>query len=211
MKNIKTWLAIATILSLLGNLILGYWGKIQEREKNRYKNNYEISTTTEREYVDKNGILVKEKENLVLTMQDLKRSKDSTIRKLVTELAYSNIKLKRVNGLGNVTTETNNNFQIKYVKDTGLAFINIIDTVQIRTDHYSNEWVEYSRFINPINDSANVTIKTFHDLILVQSWEKKGKWTLKNIFVWRKKVDKTTVKDLNPYSEIKSVKFIDKK
>lgn len=59
----KIILLIFTVLSTTSTILLGWWGVIQKQKATTAST---LSVQVERDYTDKNGVLVKEIENLTL-------------------------------------------------------------------------------------------------------------------------------------------------
>ncbi len=204
---------IGGLIALFLGIIATLWGFWQKADKERYKNNYELSVQKETTYKDKNGILVKEVETLRLTRDDMRRSNDSTIKKLLVELDASNIKLRKTQGMMYMNMTTDNKFNTKIKYDTVLTFYDsihhIMDTVVLQKMTYKDNWIDFNCLL-PLNkkDSAQVSIITYHSLYVTNSWYREGNWRLKNLIFWRPKHYKCDVKDLNRYSKINDIKSI---
>jgi len=208
-EKIRDW---GGLVALILGIIATLWGFYEKSEKERYKSNYELSVQKETSYRDKNGIMVKEVQTLILTKEDLKRSKDSTIQKLLVELDASDIKLRKTSSMVDINMTTDNGFRTMIHNDTLLTFRDSVkttyDTSYVKKMNYKDKWIDFSATQIPNSDSINVKIITYHDLIATNSWYKEGNWKLRNLFTWRRKQYKTSVKDLNKYSTITNVKSI---
>jgi CRISPR/Cas system CMR subunit Cmr4 (Cas7 group RAMP superfamily) len=97
--DLKKVLLILTIFSTISGIGLGWWGIIQKSRADKLANDCQLSVQITREYIDKNGILIKENENLTLSKIDLKKSSDTTIRKLLVELVSEKEKRKELERL----------------------------------------------------------------------------------------------------------------
>ena len=209
-QKVQKWASLILLLLSIASILFGWYEK---REKDRYKDNYSLSVSSEKTYKDKNGILVKEVETLQLTKEDLKRSNDSTIKKLLVELDASNLKLRKTTGMTYIDMKTNNNFNTKIKYDTILTFYDslrhVLDTVVVQKMTYKDNWIDFNCLL-PLNkkDSAQISITTYHSLFITNSWYREGNWKIRNLIFWRRKHFKCDVKDVSPYSHITDIKSI---
>lgn len=216
--NWKKWtlnkiLILVTIVSTIVSVLFKFESCKWQSEADRYKNNYSVQCSQTKTYKDRNGILVTQVDNLSLTVQDLKNSKDSSIRKLMAEVMANGDVMRKLKSVNEVLMETNAEFQTKTnlltMFNSRDSIIKINDTTFVEQDTFSDNWISYSRIKIKGSDYSNVKITTYHDLILTTKWYKEGSWKIQNLWKWRKRKFATDCKDLSPYSKIRSLKVID--
>ena len=112
-KYLKIILTIVTILSLLSGIGLAWYANFKSNEADRYESNYKASLVKIKQYKDKNGLLVSETYELRLTIDEIKNSKDSTIRSMGESLEDMGIKLKRTENMAQITTKSTGKGTVK--------------------------------------------------------------------------------------------------
>lgn len=203
-------LILVTIISTLYGIVMQTVSCNLSDKAKTYQNNYTVEVSKIKSYKDANGNLVSEKNNLLLTIDDLRNSNDSVIKQLLLQLDYSKLKLRKLEGATYIKSDAGYNFNVKSNKsDITLWTDSVrIDSIKLETFKYSNKWIEFDLSKRSDMDSANVKIKTYSELMIYYSWYKEGKWRFRNIFSPRKKNLKTDVVDLNPNTIIRDIKAI---
>lgn len=198
MKNIISY---AVILLLF--LVSVKWGLNQRSEKLRQKDNVQALSDSMYYYKDKNGIIVVEKQDLVMKLSELKKINNAQYQKLLNEAKNNVIAQRKIERLENIIATTE--IEVGGLKrDTIL----LADTVYRNVEYlrFTDKWYDIT-YIEPEDSMypSTINVKTYHDLIIIQQWYREGFW------LWRwlnRKKEKTTVKDLNPYSTINNFSVI---
>lgn len=91
--NMKKVLTLITIVSAIITTLSTSIAVIKSLQVSKLQDSYQIQCTQIKEYKDKNGILVQEKTNITLSLANLKKSTDTTIKMLVAELTKKEIEI----------------------------------------------------------------------------------------------------------------------
>ncbi len=199
----KYLIGIITILVLSLSLSVKY-GINQRKEKQRAEDNLKSFSDTMFYYKDKNGIVSAEKQDLELYISELKIINNNQYQKLLTEAKNNDIATRKIQRLENILSSTNITAQ-GFKIDTIIK----IDTLYQEVEYLhltDNKWYDIV-YTEPKDETlpSTVTVKTYSDLIIINQWKREGFW------LWRwlmRKKEKTTVKDLNPYSTINNLSVV---
>lgn len=199
----KYLIGIITILVLSLSLSVKY-GINQRKEKQRAEDNSKSFSDTMFYYKDKNGIVSAEKQDLELYISELKSINNNQYQKLLTEAKNNDIATRKIQRLENILSSTNITAQ-GFKIDTIIK----IDTLYQEVEYLhltDNKWYNIV-YTEPKDETlpSTVTVKTYSDLIIIKQSYKTGFW------LWRwlmRKKEKTTVKDLNPYSTINNFSVV---
>ena len=199
----KYLIVIITILVLSLSLSVKY-GINQRKEKQRAEDNSKSFSDTMFYYKDKNGIVSAEKQDLELYISELKSINNNQYQKLLTEAKNNDIATRKIQRLENILSSTNITAQ-GFKIDTIIK----IDTLYQEVEYLhltDNKWYDIV-YTEPKDETlpSTVTVKTYSDLIIINQWHREGFW------LWRwlmRKKEKTTVKDLNPYSTINNFSVV---
>ncbi|MBN2617265.1 MAG: hypothetical protein JXR64_03010 [Spirochaetales bacterium] len=94
--NSKLFLLILSIfLTSFSGTMVKKWNEAKDDAK-RWENNYSISIKSSDTLRDKNGMLITRTKTLEMTIQELKRTNDSSILNLLDKLRESQIRVKQV-------------------------------------------------------------------------------------------------------------------
>jgi len=185
--------AFLFLISLLFCLSTDLIGKY--RENKRLKSNIETLTSEVKHFQttdNKNAAQVK---TLTLTTTELKEQN----AQLVSELKTMNIKPREVKNIQQVSTQAQ--YEVQLVKKDTLIF----DTVQVTTYKYADDWIKFEALCPLTGDTCKAKIVTHDSLLIAQhSKTKKILW-----WTWKRYSGQATVKNYNPYSQIRSIKNID--
>lgn len=199
----KYLIGIIATLVLLLSLSVKY-SITQKKEKQRAEDNLKSFADTMFYYKDKNGIISAEKQDLELYISELKSINNNQSQKLLTEAKNNDIATRKIQRLENILSSTNITAQ-GFKIDTIIK----IDTLyqEVEYLHLSdNRWYDIV-YTEPKDETIplSVNVKVYSDLIIINQWHRDGFW------LWRwlmRKKEKTTVKDLNPYSTITNFSIV---
>jgi cell division protein FtsB len=164
------------------------------RENKRLKANIETLKSEVKRFKttdNKNAAQVK---TLTLTKTELKKQN----AELVSELKTMNVKPREVKNIQQVSTQTK--YEVELVKKDSVIF----DTVQVITYKYADDWIRFEALCPLTGDTCKATIIT-HDSLLIAQHSKTRKFLC---WTWKRYSGQATVKNYNPYSEIKSIRNI---
>jgi len=206
MKTILTFLwnnkATTTIIILL--IFIFFLFKYAEREHNenvRKGINQQSLLDTIKVTKDKNGIYQSEITALTLTKSELKDANDKLLVKMRNEAQNSSIATRKIETLQNVLATT----ELLLKAKTRDAVI-IRDSVPINAKYASFDSEFYDINVIDCVDTIYIDVKSYSDLIIIKSWQRKGFW----LWRWLMKKDYSyTVKDLNPYTTIKQISVVE--
>lgn len=190
------WIFILfSLISLITRVCL-FTGLIAKNNENkRLQSNIEMLTSEVKHFETtdrKNAAQVK---TLTLTVSELK---EQNIQ-LATELKTMNVKLRDAKNIQQISTQAQ--YEIQLIKKDSIIF----DTVQVATYKYADDWISFEAICPTIGDTCTAKIATQDSILIVQhSKTKKFLW-----WTWKKYSGQTTVKNYNPYSEIRSIRNID--
>ena len=186
-RYIQLGIVLWIILSIASISILYSWGKSQESEKIRYKNNSEAFTDSTRIYKTKLGKVVTVTTQTILNKEDLIRNQTNELVKAKEDLEEMGISYRKLESITRVNIHTHTDSVIK-LKDSVYTVIvhDSIKVYKVKTGELSMECLN-SKYI--LDSSYNLRILGDININLTGALEiyKIGDWRLKNILFWRDK------------------------
>jgi hypothetical protein len=183
------------IISLLINIGLSTGFKKKYRENKRLKSNIETLTSEVKYFQTTDGKNAAQVKTLTLTTAELKEQN----AQLVSELETMDVKPRDVKNIQWVGTQAT--YEVEVVKKDSVIF----DTVQVITYKYADDWIKFEALCPLTGDTCKATIIT-HDSLLIAQHSKTKKFLC---WTWKRYSGQATVKNYNPYSEIRSIRNID--
>ena len=191
--------SIIAILLLI--IVFLYYKTVEyKHEADRQEMNVRAFTDSTRIYKDRFNHTVSVNTQSELTISELKKNQDSKIVELNKQLKAMGIKYRNLQSAGIGT----NSF---YLTDSILVRDTVyLDTItlkyrQSKIGVWSDYWMTVV-FELKHNSVAQFKVNRTDTCIIAWELEKVGKWTLKNLFVWRDKDIKIKGKTTCPYNKM---------
>jgi len=166
-----------------------------QNEKRRLKSNVETLTSQVVKFRTSDGKNAAQVKTLTLTTSELKEQNTQ----LVSELKTISVKPRNVKNIQQISTSAK--YEVQLVKKDTM----ISDTVRAITYKYADNWISIDAVCSQQGDTCTAKIITCDSLLIVQHCK-----TKKFLFwTWKKYSGQATVKNYNPYSQIRSIRNID--
>ncbi len=198
MKIFDRKVLIFLLFSLI-SLVMKIWlfaGLIAKNNENkRLQSNIETLTSEVRHFKTADGKNAAQVKTLTLTVSELKEQN----AQLMSELKTMSVKPRDVKTIQQISAQAQ--YEVQIVKKDSVIF----DTIQVVTYKYADDWITFEALCPPIGDTCTAKIVT-HDSLLIVQHSKTRKFLF---WTWKRYSGQATVKNYNPYSEIRSVRNID--
>ena len=187
--------ALLFLISLAVNTCLSTDLTRKYRENKRLKSNIETLTGEVKHFQTTDGKNTAQVKTLTLTTSELKKQN----AQLVSELKTMNVKPREVKNIQQVGIQAK--YEIQLVKKDTVIY----DTIPMLEYSYKDDWIKFEALCPLTGDTCKATIIT-HDSLLIAQHSKTRKFLC---WTWKRYSGQATVKNYNPYSQIRSIRNID--
>ena len=191
----KRWFPLFFVIPVLVNICLFKALMNAKNEKSRLKSNIETLTSEVQHFQTADGKNAAQVKTLTLTTAEFKEQN----AQLVAELKTMRIKPRDVKNIQQISIQAQ--YEVQLVKKDSVIF----DTVQVTAYKYADDWINFQALCPPIGDTCTAKIITC-DSLLIAHHSKTRKFLF---WTWKRYSGQATVKNYNPYSQIRSITNID--